>query len=69
MEIVDHVGVDHLGEPEHSGFTVELSITWVNRAADTRRSPLAAAVVATHSAARLEAVYISGGAPLAPLLR
>src|ERR1700679_1383479 len=39
---------------------MELSITWVNRAADTRRSPLAAAVAATHSAARLEAVYISG---------
>src|ERR1700735_3408681 len=39
---------------------IELSITWVNRAADTSRSPLAAAVVATHSAARLEAVYISG---------
>src|ERR1700733_14047386 len=39
---------------------MELSITWVNGAADTRRSPLAAAVVATHSAARLEAVYISG---------
>src|ERR1700729_3381449 len=39
---------------------IELSITWVNRAADPSRSPPAAAVVATHSAARLDAVYISG---------
>src|ERR1700688_4811817 len=39
---------------------MEMSLTWVHRAADTRRSPLAAAVVATLAAARLEEVYISG---------
>src|ERR1700722_1301946 len=39
---------------------MELSTTWVNRAPDTRSSPVAAATEAVHSAARLDAVYISG---------
>src|ERR1700729_3573199 len=39
---------------------MELSTTCVNRAAETRRSPLAAATEAVHSAARLDAVYVSG---------
>src|ERR1035441_10885742 len=39
---------------------IELSSTCVNRPAETSMSVLAATVEETHSAARLEAVYISG---------
>src|SRR2546421_12489296 len=39
---------------------IELSSTWVNRHADTSMSPAAAADAPIHSAARLDAVYVSG---------
>src|SRR6266571_6730605 len=39
---------------------IELSSTWVNRPAEISMSLLAATPDATHSPARLDAVYISG---------
>src|SRR6266496_2576490 len=39
---------------------MELSRTWVNRPAEINMSLLAASPDATHSAARLDAVYMSG---------
>jgi hypothetical protein len=39
---------------------IELSRTWVNRPAETSMPVLVAMPDETHSAARLEAVYISG---------